>query len=227
MAYRQLCAVTFAVLGWVTVGCGGGTATTTATNTNDQQPPNNTNQPPSNADQATNPDKTPPSVDTPPASSEAPAGSGGGLSALCKKICSTLSTFAGDCSSGMTTVGMTDLCSADVKCDIPGDIPCQTEIADEFDCVFSNLADICSGAQGAGNAAQAQPCRDVGRAYTKCAQANGLTGSTDTPTDPGKPAAACTTAGGCACATDCATCGCKAGTDLAKIEACATAACAL
>jgi hypothetical protein len=241
VAYRQLCAVTFAVLGWVTVGCGAGTASHVGTDASEEQPPANTDAPPSNSDQATNPDTTPANPDKPPTSADAPAGTGGGLSALCKRICSSLASFADDCNSGMDTIGMGDICSADVDCQIPGDIPCQNEIADAFDCVFTNLAAICSAdnqGPGNGDAAQAEPCRDVGEAYNKCARANGQPGTgtgngngngngNGTAGGPGNPAAACTTAGGCECGTPCLNCLCEAGSDLTASQACGTGACAL
>ena len=103
MAYRQLCAVTFAVLGLTTVGCGGGTSSNgTNAPAGEQEPPTNADQAPNNAtDTATNPDVAPSNPDGAPSSSDDTAGSGGGrLGALCQKVCSTLTTLADDCSGG-------------------------------------------------------------------------------------------------------------------------------
>lgn len=231
MAYRQLCAVTFAVLGFITVGCGAGTSSAVGTDATEEQPPANTDQAPNNAgDAASNPDKPPSNPDRAPTSSEDPAGSGGGgrLTALCDQICSTLETIANDCDIGMGTGmgGMEEVCSGDVQCQVPADLPCQNEIADAFECIFDNLALICADDDQEGpGGPMAEPCRDVGRALTQCTDANEPVGPGpgDGPGNQGN----CTAAGGCErCENECATCSCEAGTDLTALQACAAGACA-
>lgn len=229
MAYRQLCAVTFATLGWLAVACGGNTGTNAAPDATEEQPPSNQDQAPNDTDTASNPDQTPGNTDAPPSNVDDPAGSGGGgrLTALCERICDTIETLAEDCSDGMTDIGMGEACKAPVNCQIPVDTPCVDEIADAFDCIFENLATICSDAPGEGQQGpQAKPCQDVGRRFTMCAEQNGLTDP-----DPGEGNGNgnqrdCTEAGGCECPTECATCSCEAGSDLEELQACATGACA-
>jgi hypothetical protein len=231
VAYRQLCAVTFAMLGWAAVACGGGTATNARPDATEEQPPTNGDQAPNDTDTASNTDQPPANSDSPPNNAGEPAGSGGGrLEQLCKRICDTIETLAEDCSDGMTDVGMGDACSAEVNCQIPPSTPCQDEIADAFDCIFANLAIICSDepGQGPGQGPAARPCNDVAKRLTDCARDNGLT---DPPDDNGNgngndPPPSCTPMGGCECATECLTCGCEAGNDLEELQACGTGACA-
>jgi hypothetical protein len=228
VAYRQLCAVTFAVLGLVAVGCGGGTSSAGATGATGEQPPTNPDQAPDNTnDTATNPDVAPTNPDAVPGSSEDTAGSGSGgrLTGLCKKLCSTLSTLADDCSNGMTMLGMEDACSAEVNCQIPANFPCQDEIADAFECLFDNLALICSPttSENENQGPASQACQDVARKFTSCADAHDLGGDTDpgNGNGPGNQRS-CTEAGGCECDSECLTCFCEAGTDADEQAACAT-----
>lgn len=228
MAYRQLCAVTFAVLGLVTVGCGAGTASRVDTDATEEQPPVNSDQAPNNAgDTASNPDKAPSNPDAPPGSSEDPAGPGGGgrLTALCHQLCDTLSALATDCNPnmGMGMGDMDEVCSGDVNCQVPANVPCQNELANAFECVLDNVALICTDeTPGEPQGPMAMPCRDVGRALTQCTQANE---PVDNPDD--NPQRDCTVAGGCECPTECATCSCEAGSDLDELQACAAGACAM
>jgi len=224
VAYRQLFAATCAVLGLVTVGCGGGTSSAARTDATEEQPPTNSDQAPNNAgDTASNPDKAPGNPDSPPGSSQDPAGSGGGgrLTALCQQICDTVATLANDCNPGMAGMGMGDFCSGDVKCEIPPGVPCENEIADAFECLFDNLSLICA-AEGDKPKPQEQPCRDVGRALTECTDANEPVG---TPGEGPGNEGSCSMAGGCECPTECMTCSCEAGTDLTALQACAEGAC--
>jgi hypothetical protein len=217
------------VLGLVAVGCGSGTSSAVPTDAAEEQPPANSDQAPNNAgDTATNTDVAPSNPDAAPSSSEDPAGSGGGgrLGALCEKVCSTLKTID-DCSGGMTMVGMQDACSAEVNCQIPADLPCQNEIADAFDCIFDNLALICS----AGNDNQdpkpdANPCKDVARKLTDCAEASGLNTDGNGNGNGNGNQGSCSEAGGCECASDCLSCLCDAGTDTDAQTACTTGVCA-
>jgi len=119
---------------------------------------------------------------------------------------------------------MDEVCSGDVNCQIPADLPCQNEIADAFECIFDNLALVCADdTQSEPQAPRAQPCRDVTQALTQCTQANGTPDDGNGPGDQGN----CTAAGGCErCASACATCTCEAGTDVEELQACGTGACA-
>ncbi len=232
MAYRQFCALTFAALGWIAVACGGSTGTNAAPDATEEQPPGNPDQAPSDSDQASNTDRPPTSSDQPPSDTD-PAGPGGGgrLTALCEKICSTISTLANECGDGMATVGMGNVCSDDIKCEIPPDLPCVNELADAFDCVFVNLAAICSSADDNNPESPGfEPCQAVGSAYTTCARANGLIeedGNNGNGNGNGNNPPACSQDGGCDCTNDCSECTCEAGTNSTALSACLEGACAM
>jgi hypothetical protein len=229
VAYRQLCAVTFAVLGWLAVGCGGGTGSNAAANATEQQPPSNSDQPPSNTDQASNPDQAPSSSDTPPSSADDTAGSGNGgrLGALCQQFCQTLSQVANDCSGDM--LGMQDFCSGDAVCQVPADVPCQTEIGDAFSCIIDNIKGICSApAQGSDAPNGAVPCEDTVKGLTTCLDGatNGGGGNNNgNGNGNGNTPGSCSAAGGCDCATDCLSCLCDAGTDSNAVQECSLGVC--
>lgn len=230
MAYRQLCAVTFAALGLIAVACGGSTGTNAAPDATEQQPPSNPDQAPNETDQASNTDRPPTSSDQPPSDTD-PAGSGGSgrLTALCEKICSTISTLADDCGDGMTMVGMGNVCSEEVDCQLPPDLPCQDEIANAFDCIFVNLAALCAAGQDENpEVPRAEPCQDVGQAYLTCARANGLIedNGNGNGNGNGNNPPACTQDGGCDCPSSCTECTCEAGTNSTALSACFEGACA-
>lgn len=167
------------MLGWAAVACGGGTSTNAAPDATNDQAPTNEDQAPTDTDAASNTDRPPANPDSPPSNADDPAGSGGGrLEQLCKRICDTIETLADECSDGMTDVGMGDACSAEVNCQIPPNTPCQNEIADAFDCIFTNISTICADEPGQGEGPAARPCNDVAKRFTDCARDNGLV---DTP----------------------------------------------
>lgn len=224
MAYRRLCAVTFAVFGLLAAGCGGDTNTNVSGSDPAQQPPINKDQPPSSSDQASNPDQAPSNPDQPINNETQPAGTGGGgrLGALCQDLCNSIEQLGDKCSNGMASMGDTkSLCSA--GCVVPASIlPCEKEISDVFSCLIDNLQLLCTAVN---NEDQSQPgrdpqpnastCQDAVKSYTTCADAHGLN---DDNTD--NNAVKCSKAGGCDCPTDCASCTCDAGTDQDKLAAC-------
>ncbi len=224
MAYRKLCAVTFAVLGFIAVGCGGDTNANQSSPEAEKQPPSNADQPPGDSDQASNADPTPSNPDQASNNATDPAGTGGGgrLGALCQQLCSSLDKLADHCGD-MPMMGDTKaLCST--ECVVPANIlPCEREIADVFTCLLDNLELFCADANQQnppGRDAQpaaATPCQDIAKTYTKCAEVHGVTDG-DTG---GNKAPKCSTDGGCDCPTACSTCGCEAGTDADALAACA------
>jgi hypothetical protein len=155
------------------------------------------------------------------------------LESLCQEFCSSLTNVANDCNRGMTDVGMDDVCSSDDACEVPPNIPCETEIADLFECVIDNLAAICSiNDQGNGNDAalppqQVSPCQDVSTRFSACAEANGL--DDDNTDDDDDTTRGCFAAGGCECDDPCTKCTCEANGDAEQGAACfdAGAACDL
>ncbi len=228
MAYRQLYAVTFAVLGLAAVGCGGDTNANVSSGPDAaQQPPSNPDQPPSNSDQASSSDKTPSNPDQPVSNTSDPAGTGGGgrLGSLCQDLCSSLNTLSDQCGDGMSSMGdAKSLCSSD--CVVPPNIlPCESEIADVFSCLLDNLQLFCAsvdsqdppaGDPPAGDPQPAAtPCQDVAKAYSKCAEVNHITD--DNGDNNGSNGCI---APGCDCPSDCTKCTCKAGTDTEKRAAC-------
>jgi hypothetical protein len=233
VAYRQLCAVTFAVLGLVAMGCGGGTSGGTSGNTNGatQAPNNATDQAPNGSgDQppSTSGDQAPStSTDTPPASSQDPAGTGDSLSALCRRFCDELVSAAQRCSDEVevTNCGGPDSCKVP-----PGVLPCAQQIGDYVDCAIDNLQLVCGGSSGPGQGTggtngnaplppqQVNPCLDQLKRYTSCAEAHGI-GDDDNMN--GNMPSGCYQGGGCKmCADDCAKCRCDAGSDVDKLTAC-------
>jgi hypothetical protein len=234
VAYRQLCSVTFAVLGLVAFGCGGNTTASTATGSTPagEQPPGNPDQAPSGADQAPTSSDTPAAnTDGPPASSETPAGSGAGgkLGALCQQLCSSIDQAVNQCSQGKLKLGMDDLCSS--SCDIPPTVlPCESELASLLQCFIGNLGSLCVASgdnNGQDPVPAAQPtvnqCDAAATAAQACAKANhidtsdmGMNMDPNPPGGPG-PVADCTTGAAC---TQCI---CNAGADATKVQACATA----
>ena len=226
MAYRQLFAVSFAVLGLFAVGCGGDTTSAGGTPSASDASPANKDQPPGSGSDQTPPssDRVPGNADAPPASADAPAGSGdtGQLVDLCQRLCGSIQTAVDQCSMGMSMAGIGDLCSAKVSCQVPASYPCVTEVVGLLDCFIANFGALCGGKQ-----AQADFCSEQQNAVTSCTKTNGLdtagSGGNDNGSGGGpSTAAACTSAGKCKCPDDCTTCTCKAGTDLTKLSACAT-----
>ncbi len=219
MAYRQLCAVTFAVLGFVAVGCGGDTNTRPSSSEAEQQPPSNSDQPPSNSDQASNSDPVPSNTDQPPNNATDPAGSGGSgrLGTLCQQLCTSLDQLDSRCDR-MPMMGDTNaLCSS--ECQVPANIlPCEDEIADVFSCLLDNLQLYCPMTDREDPPGKQNPatmaCEDIIKTYNKCAAAHGITHDEDSK------APKCSVAGGCDCPSDCMACTCAAGNNRADLAAC-------
>lgn len=224
MAYRQLCAVTFAVLGLVASGCGSGPGNAVASGSGDGQAPSNADQPPSSSgsDQApVSSDQGPPSSETAPPSSEVAAGTGGGLGALCQSFCQTIADLGGRCADNMLDLE-TGICDGASACQVPANTPCQAELAEAFRCLIDGLAQVCTMDQsgpGNGNGNAAKPagiCQDVLNDVETCAQAHGAI------TDGGGTQQGCFAQGGCHCDDDCMKCQCEAGTDIDKLVECAS-----
>lgn len=233
MAYRQLCAVTFAVLGFVAIGCGGGTSGgTSGSSTGAGQAPNNASDqaPSGSGDQAPNTSSDQPpstSSDSPPASSQDPAGTGDSLGALCRRFCQELGSAAQRCSEDITITG----CSGPNACKVPpGVIPCANEIGDLIDCAIDNIKAVCGGNSGpggdtggTGNTAlppqQTSACEAASKRFAACAEAHGGTDDNNNPDMP----RGCYPAGGCQmCANDCQKCTCDANGDIDKSQKCVT-----
>lgn len=234
MAYRRLGAVAFAVLGWVTVGCGSGPAGTVSTGLDDEaaaplnpdQPPRNAaDQPPKNAADTPprNAADTPSNSSVPPSEEQPgqpggpgkpPPPGGGNLGQLCRRLCDRLDDCP-DTDSG---------CEADECSFSPSEeaaiAPCRSQISALYNCAL-NLPDVC-GELGA----QCAPYLD---AFTQCLQANGIddlgeeptTNPPPAPPPPPAPGGMCTMANGCQCATACQLCTCYGGTATQCAEACA------
>jgi hypothetical protein len=228
--------VTFAVLGFVALGCGGGTSGGTSGNTTGagQAPNNASDQAPSGSgDQApnTSSDQAPSTAsDSPPASSQDPAGTGDSLSALCHRFCEEIGNAAQRCSDDIEITG----CNTANACKVPpGAIPCANEIGDLLDCAIDNLKSVCGGNSGPGNNTggtsgnpplrdqpNTSPCEDISKRFLACADAHGLG---DDNNNTGDMPRGCYPGGGCQmCANDCQKCTCDANGDIEKSQKCVT-----
>jgi len=221
VAYRQLCSVTFAVFGLAAFGCGADGNSTASSNpsTTTEQAPANSDQPPSGSDQAAASAETPPSnPDSPPPSLDTP---GGGLSTVCKQLCSSLDSVVDHCSQGLSRLGMGDLCSGAEACQVPASaLPCANQIVGLFQCFTDNIELLCTagGQNNSGDQPAARPptpCDDVLQAFSSCADA----GQVDDNNDSNPP-------GDCSTGSACVQCVCKAGSDAKKLQDCATGDCA-
>jgi hypothetical protein len=236
VAYRQLCSVTFAVLGLVAFGCGGNTNSTAATgSTPSDNPPANADAPPTGADQAPGSTETPPAnPDSPPATADTPAGNNG-LGALCQQVCSSINQAVNRCSQGMDELGMDDLCDGANACKVPPAVlPCANQIAGLFQCFIDNVALLCAATGNDNNqdpgpgqdpaptpTASAKLCDDSLNNAEACFKANHIDTSDDNMNmnmDPNGP--------DCTRGNACVQCTCNAGTDTTKLGMCATGACA-
>lgn len=248
MAYRQLCAVTFAAFGLLCAACSGGPGGAVASSNNDRapssgdRPPSGTSKSDAAPTTATT-DQAPISSDTPPGTSDAAAGNGS-LGALCQELCTSLNGFLTSCGAQAESG---DLCGAD-SCKVPAGYPCGPEAAAAFRCLIDTIDGLtCSGvaASGSGqgngdvpgNGNGANPpkqmdsvldfCKAEFDKANACGQAHGLetdSSGGDTPQQHG-----CYPQGGCECDDPCAACTCKAGGNADKTQACfkAGAACAV
>ena len=214
MAYRQLCAVTFAVLGWVTVGCGSGSGSVAVPDVTDEQPPANPDQPPNNAsDRTSNADQPPANPDQPPNDPDGlpSTGGGGGAESQCRAFCDSIKDK--DCTgpSGAITRAV-----CNTGCVLTAEQrSCATEIAAAISCL-DGLNGLCTDAFTEDEAAA---CEDAFDAADACEDAH-------QPPDDNNNGPPCSAAGGCACGDNaCMTCRCQAGTDTDALAACLTGAC--
>jgi hypothetical protein len=209
VAYRQLCAVTFAVLGLVTVGCGSGSAGAAASDTGDDQPPANAEQAPnSSSDPVSNSDQAPINPDQPPNDSAALLGGGGNVESQCRSFCDSLDGL--DC-NGAGGIGraISRVCSSGCTFSAQ-DALCASEIAAAIACL-AGLNGLCTDAFAEQDAAVCQTTLDAADACDQPQQP---------PTDGNGPGNGnCSTDGGCACGSVCLTCRCNAA------DATAQAAC--
>jgi hypothetical protein len=211
VAYRQLCAVAFAVLGWVTVGCGSGGGPNASPDAIDEHPPGSRDQPTNNAsDPAPRSEQAPINPDQPPNESGGlPSSGGGNAEGQCRDFCDSIA--GKDCTgAGKLTGAIRALCQSGCVLSAE-DRLCATEIAGAIGCL-SSLSGLCTDGF---NDDQEDACDASFKAVDTCEEAN-------EPDDPG----ACTTAGGCVCETTCLRCSCQAGTNIDALTACATGACA-
>lgn len=233
MAYRHLCAVTFAAIGLLAAACSGGAGTAVPSSNNDRTP-SNADQPPSNGASdavSSNNDSAPSSIDRPPSNPDAPAGTGGGnLGALCRDFCDSLKAVSDRC-GGDSNGAENDLCDA-TDCKVPAGYPCGPEAAELFQCLIDILdglsCNVSGSGNGGGNGNGPQPqqedatsvCKDAIDKTNACAKAHGLDdGDTDgnmmMPQQRG-----CYPQGGCECDDACAACTCKANGNTEKVQAC-------
>jgi hypothetical protein len=205
VAYRQLCAVTFAVLGWVTVGCGSGGGPDATPNPINEQPPGNRDQPINNAT-----DRPPTNPDQPPNSSGAlPGPGGGGAEGQCRAFCNSIQ--GKDCmGAGKLTAAIRAVCQAGCAL-TPQERLCANEIVGVVGCL-SRLPGLCTDAF---DEDQDDACDASIKAVNDCEEAN----------EPQENQGACNTAGGCECETACQTCTCNAGMNVQALTACATGVC--
>jgi hypothetical protein len=215
VAYRQLCAVTLAVLGWLTVGCGSGSGAVAVPDVTEDQPPANPDRPVNNAsDRSSNADQPPANPDQPPSDSNglpSTGGGGGNAEALCQTFCQSIQ--GKDCTgAGGLNGAVRFLCNS--GCVLSAEEQaCASEIAQAISCI-SGISTICTDDF---NQDQRDVCKDSFDAVDACGEAH---------QQPDDNAPSCTDDGGCACDDPCATCRCNAGTDLQALAACGTGACA-
>jgi hypothetical protein len=217
VAYRQLCAVTFAVLGWVTVGCGSGSGSLATSDVTEDQPPANPDRPTNNAsDRTSNADQPPANPDQPPSDPDglpSTGGGGGNAEALCQAFCDGIK--GKDCNGPSGLGGVVRLlCNSGCVLSAE-DQACASEIAQAISCV-SGLSTLCTEAF---TEDQGDVCQDVFDAARACDEAH-------QPPDDNNDGPPCSTARGCDCGNACETCGCLAGTNADALAACLTGACA-
>jgi hypothetical protein len=213
VAYRRLCAVTFAVLGWVTVGCGSGSGPDASTDAIDEHPPGNREQPTNNAtDPAPRSEQAPINPDQPPDSADGLPSQGGGgeVEGQCRAFCDSIE--GKDCTgAGNLTAAIREVCQSGCVLSTQ-DRLCVSEIAGVVGCLNS-LSGLCTDAF---DEDQSGACDVSFRAFNACEEAN----------EPDDTQGACNIAGGCECETACQTCGCFAGNNAQALAACVTGACA-
>lgn len=207
MAYRQLGALAFVMLGWAGAACGGETGSGPAV--------------PETADEAPgSPDGAPPSADgAPPSSTEAPPVSADGdqLQQLCEEACDVFAAIA-DCPGAMAEFDGRSLCedNACATAAAPaGPVPCLNEIEGLFRCVAS-LPDICMPSEE-----QAAQCLDEVESFSGCVGSVEPGDTNGEPSTP-NPSGICQPDTCNDCPTACTECTCEnadLGADV--LEACA------
>jgi len=212
VAYRQLCAVTFAVLGWVTVGCGSGSGSLAVPDVTDEQPPANPDQPTNNAsDHTSNADQPPANPDRPLHEPSGLPGTGdSGAETACRALCDSIKDK--DCKgpSGAVTRA---ICNTGCVLSAAQQ-PCAAEFAAAISCL-GGLDGLCTDAL---TEDQAASCDNAFDAADECDKAH------QPPDDDEGPP--CSAARGCECGNDaCMTCACEAGTDSDALAACLTDVC--
>ena len=216
MAYRQLFAVTFAMLG-LAVGCGSGGAAAVPADADTEQPPENPDQAPNDSDPASNSDQAPVNPDQPPASDSGLPGPGGGAGAegACRAFCDGIKDK--DC-SGPSGLGGVVRLICDSGCVLSAeDQACASQIAAAIACV-SGLSGLCTEAF---MPAQAQQCQAAFAAAEACDEANDPDDGNGNGNGNGNnPPPSCTTQGGCECASEVLSCICEAGNDIDAAQAC-------
>lgn len=170
MAYRQLCAVAFLMLGFAGVACGGNTSASAADPTpSDDAPPSADDQPPSNSDQVppSADDQPPSSSDTPPSSPDSPGGGGGRIQQLCEDACVVLGRLS-ECEDGPEIDPMSNEVCRNGGCSMavdPGvEVPCLDQLEGLFGCI-ARLPNVCMPTQE-----QQEVCADQVEAFSECAE---------------------------------------------------------
>lgn len=203
MAYRQLRAVAFVLLGVVS-GCGSGNGgSITEAPDPDASPPYNEEQPSWNFDQppASSEDHTPITPDAPPDNASEspggdpgspPGGGGGNVEALCQEFCSRLLACP-------AVDGVPDVCEA--NCRIQSQIAgCESEAAQLFTCALG-LGSLC-GEDGDIVDVDDTVCDAADEAVEDCIDGQN-------PEPPPVGGGDCTPAQGCACGgSACLACTC-------------------
>jgi hypothetical protein len=167
VAYRQLCAVAFVMLGFAGVACGGNTSGTAADpGPSDGAPPSADDQPPTSSDQV-----PPSSDDAPPSSADTPPGSaddgGGRIRRLCESACQVLEALS-ECEDGMQIDPMsTEVCrngGCSMAVDPGVQIPCLDQLEGLFGCI-ARLPNVCMPTEE-----QQMVCAAQVESFSECAE---------------------------------------------------------
>lgn len=203
MAYRQLCFVTFAMLGLWLPACGSGDVAGEVDPPKSDQPPASGDQAPPNSDQPPgNSDQPPGNSDQPPGNPDQPLGPQPGQPSP--------STWEDECDDLCDEYGGAQECEAnsasgalvrticDHGCSVKqGEESCEATFVTAVKCV-AGLSGLCT--EAGPSAATAMTCQQAVSAAQACVLA-AQPGGGDT----------CNTAGQCECEDDCASCKCALG----------------
>jgi hypothetical protein len=212
------------LLGVVSVGCGGESASSARSSPGGEHPPTSADQPPNSAsDPVPNSDDTPSSSDAPPGSADAPAGAGGSgrLVDVCQRFCRAFEDLVGRCSMPDDMIDVGEVCPDDTSCQVPANYPCLDEATKVFDCLIDTLENVCVDQQQV----ESNFCEAELKLTTDCAKANGLDDGSDDDDPPGNDDPRPTDCAG-AGQDACSICICNAGSDPTKQQACIMGACA-